>query len=486
MPAIVKPVRPGTVIRFVGESIPRVLASFADVVAVPIVHDWGPINTPTLVGSILEFDAIFGNSDTAGRRAVILALNGQGGALGGGAGGVLVVRMAAPAAVESSVSITNTAAAAAITIKGKYPGVRGTRVAYSVAADPADATHDLLKLYFDGAPQERYSYVKTDINDLGAQINARSKLGKVNTAITSGTALTATNPADLDGTPLTGGNDGSTLTATEWTAAQTALDFARFSVFAPYNLTDSTIQAQLKSWIQGMADNNRPVLGFFGGPSNDTITTALARSVALADPHIVNLGVGSYHDALLDRDLSTAELAPRLAGAFVARGQTKSLTFAPIAGLTVVANSGPTSGDTEAAILGGVTVLSRAVSANADLHVEMGLTTFTSHSDAARPYDVFSDPRLVRIMDLYVRGMKEWGDENIVGGVVNQDSRDAVKAEARNRQDVLEGAGLLVPGSSFVTVDDPHDPALADAIPYDFGWQFARTANYVFGNGRIK
>jgi hypothetical protein len=66
-----------------------------------------------------------------------------------------------------------------------------------------------------------------------------------------------------------------------------------------------------------------------GGAAGETIDDAIARSVALGDPHVVNFGVGTYHDDLLDKDLSTAQLAPRIAGILAAR-RDQALTGAEL------------------------------------------------------------------------------------------------------------------------------------------------------------
>jgi len=479
---VFKPDRPGTTIKFIGQALPLTLPSLGSIVAVPLVHDWGPKNEPVLVTSPLEFDAQYSSSDTAGRRAVTMAFNGMG-ALGGGAGGVVAVRMVGSTGAKATLTLTNATPATGLTLTAKYEGTFAHRLTVSVADYPGDTAREVLTIYLDGNQIERYIYANAGITDLAAQINAQSNLVTA-VANVGGVALAVTTP----GSPpaMTGGNDGTTLTGTEWTAALTALEFERFSVLAPYNLTDSTIQTATLAWVRAMETANRPVRWITGGLAAETVTTAVTRSTSLADPHVINLGVGTYHDELLDRDLSTAELVPRIAGALVALGDERALTFARIPGLTTVADTAPDNAEIIDLIRGGVTTFSRATAPDADIKVEKGLTTFTNRADAARPYEIFSDPRLVGVMDSYIREMKEWGDMTIIGRPVNQSSRDAVQMQGRKLQDDLEERGLVVAGTSFIDVKDTsNDPLLRDSIPYDFGWQFAHTTNYVFGNGRV-
>lgn len=487
MATIVNPVRPGTTIRFIGEVIPAIAPSLADIVAVPITTDWGPLVTETgglkSVSSLLQFDATYGNSDTSGRRAVILALNGQGPGAGGGAGTVVVARMATAAAAKATATLTNvTGATPALTLSAKYKGIRGNRISATVADDPSDVARDILRIRLDGVDQERYAYENADIAGLAADINARSTLVTAAVLVT-GTALTVTA-----GVTLTGGSNGAALTGTEYSATLAALEFERFSIIAFENLTDAAIRATVVAWVQGMSDSNRPVMLIVGGAAGETVADALARTVLISDPHVVNVGVGTYHDDLLNLDLSTAQLAPRIAGVLASRGEERSLTFAKVAGLSSVGTTGPDGATIEAAILGGVTVLSRSTSPDSLLKIEKGVTTFTNKADAARPIQIFSDARLVRVMDLYVRGMKEWGDEFIIGDTtVNEDTRTTVKGEGRSRQDDLERRGLIIPGTGFFNViDTTGDPVLMDTIPFDFGWLFSRTTNFLYGNGRVR
>lgn len=492
---IVKPVRPGTVIKFVGQTVPRVLPSIADIVAVPLVHDWGPIYSDAggadgsaggfqLVSDLQTFDGLFGDSDTEGRRAVMMALDGQGTA-GPGAGSVLVARMAAASAALATVTIQNTTPAAALRLDGKYKGARGNLVSYTKGTDPNVAGNDLLRLYLDGADSgERYSYPAADLASLAAQINLSSHLVTA-TVLVDGVALTNTGAAP--GVSLAGGDSGLALTAADWTNVLAGLESQRFTILAPYDLTDAPTIASIVAWVQGRSDADQPIEYLSGGDAGDTIATAVARAAAANDPHVLTLGVGTYHDDLVGQDLTTSQLVPRIAGILAARGEDRSLTFAKLPMLHAVGTSAPPDASIQTAIQNGVTVLSASVSADADLKIEKGLTTWTSTNDPSRPLAIFSDPRLVRIMDLYVRAMKEWGDDNVIGsGAVNQDLRDAVRSKGRALQDDLEARGLVVPGTSFINVQNTdNDPTLSDSIPYDFGWQFAKTALYVFGNGRI-
>lgn len=488
-----KPSYPRTKITFVGEAVTRVAPSFAEVVAVPIAHDWGPKGSDSeglkLVTSFPQFEEEYGTSDTPGRRAVLSAFAGQGLPGQGGAGGVYVYRMATGAAAPASITLQNATPADAITITAKYTGDFGEQIAIGVGDDPGDATLDRLTVYVGGVPQQHWTYAPTDIEDLVEQINASESPYITATLDLSGVALGAT-PAG-NPTELAGGDNGDTLTVTEYAAALSALQFKRVNLLAFPNLTDSTIRAAAVSWVQSQEEANRPVNLVIGGAAGESLATAALRSSGINDEHVINLGVGTYHDDLLDADVSTAELAPRIAGILAARGESRALTGSEIAGLTVVGSTGVDVDEIPQAIAQGVTVLMRTSSEVADLTVAMGVTTYITKTDTAKPYDVFSEPRMVRIMDIFSHNMAQWANDEVIGDLpVNDDSRAAVRGHGRILIDDLLRRGLIDPGETpdeqpFIDTPPP-PPNIRDSIVFTFGWAFNPTTNYVIGNGRIR
>lgn len=492
------PVVPQTVISFTGSKAPRIPSAAADTVMIPVVHDWGPDyadapGTDGLQGGIQELNSfddwtgLFGDSDTAGRTAVAGAFAGQSLAGAVGAGSVIVARMVGASGARATVVINETGATPGLTLTGKYKGSRGNRISYTIDADPANpAVNDRLRLFLDGVVQETYTYAQTDVTGLAAQINARSALVTAADDESSGVQLIAGSAN------LAAGDDGSTLLAADHLNALNALRMAPASILACYDLTDAAIQASYLSWVQAQDAASRPVRWVVGGAAAETLADAQARQAALADKHVINFGVGTWHDDLLDKDLSTSQLAPRIAGILAARGQLSSLTYAKIGGLHAVGQTAADDADIASAVQTGVTVLMPAAAADADVRVAKGVTTYIGDS-VEEPQDVFGDPRLVGIMDNYVRSMKQWGDDNIIGDLpVSDDSRNAVYGEARRLQKALLDAGLILPGDGasipapWVNVQNTDaNPAYADTIPYTFGWQFAKTANAILGQGTV-
>lgn len=484
---LAKPIIPQTQIRFRGQRAPQIRPSLGATVAIPLTHDWGPLaselDKPEVLDEFADWTDRYGDSDTEGRTAVAGAFAGQNLRGAGGAGGVIPIRIGVGAA-RATLTLENTGAVDAVRLDAKWAGVRGNDISTVIDADPADATRDRLRIRYKGAVVETFTFARANLASLVDAINARD-LGNVTaTLLADGTGLALTA-----GTSLAGGTNGAVPDGAAHIAAQDALEFQPFTIVAPANLTDAGIQASYLAWVRQQEAAGRPCILVVGGAAGENIDTALARTVALADPHVVNFGVGTYHDDLLDKDLSTAQLAPRIAGILAAKGEDKALTGAEVGGLHIVGGTGVNSEDAELAVQRGVTVLIRTDSEDADLRVARGLTTFTDDSDPLRPRYIFEEPRHIRIMDLFVRRMKRWGDQNIVGNVpVNDDTRDAVRAEGIRLIDDLIDRGLLLTKAQGAD-DDPffRTPRTTDdTVPFEFGWQFAQTANYLLGDGTVK
>lgn len=487
MAMVAKPIIPQTRIGFTGAQTPRIPPSIGSTVAIPLSHDWGPMGSELSDIEVLDsFEAWtdkYGDSDTEGRTAVAMAFLGFGVLGAGGAGGVIPYRMGA-SSVRAAATIQNTAGSPvnALTLTALWAGTRGNDISFVLDADPADASNDRLRIRFKGVVVETYTYPEANVTQLGAAINSRSEWITA-AVLVSGTALATTS-----GTSLAAGANG-TVNAGEYTAAMDALEFQPFTLIAPANLTDSGIQASFLTWVRSQESSNRPVIWAVGGAADETLDTALTRSTALTDPHVVNLGVGTYHDDLLDKDLSTAQLAPRIAGILAAAGRSTALTGAELGGLHVVGTTGPTTAEAEVAVQRGLTVLMRTDSPDADLRIAKGVTTFVSTTDAARPLEIFSEPRFIRIMDLFIREMRQWGDRKIIGKVpVNADTRDAVRQQGGKLIDELLREGLIL----TVAQGAEGDPFIRtpvttnDTLPFEFGWQFAYTTNYLLGDGRVR
>lgn len=475
----------GTNITFVGEETVRPLASVSDVVAIGFAHDWGPINEVTEAPNFSEWEAVYGNSNTDGRDGVLGAFVGSGVPGEAGAGSVLSVRMATASAAKATLTIQNTTPAAALTITALYQGTRGNRIKIAVENDPANpATQRRLRVLLDDVTVERYVYLTSDVAGLATQINSRPSKYITATSLITGVAL-----ATSAGTTLASGADGTPLTIAEYDAAMDKLEFKRFSILAFSNLTDATIQAAVLAWVENMALAMRPVEAVFGSGSGVTLDQAKTAVALLRSEHLSYLAAGTLQDDYLDKQISFAKFAPRYAGILAGRGEDRSPLFAPLNGIALVGNVEVTSDRIKEAEQAGLTVLQMTTTAVSDVVVQNAVTTFTSTATLAKPYKIFRDPRMVRVMDLFIRRVKEKGDTTLIGLPNSDSTRAAAKVLGEEELNSMIGRGLIRNDAAvappFFNVL-PLDPSNEDAIFFEFGWAFAYTTRYVVGVGRIR
>lgn len=482
-----RPRRPGAYFNFEGVPTATLPPATGAIVAIPFTHNWGPFKEAVPLGSYAEFVATYGeygDVPTPGKIAVWQAFRGEGVAGRAGAGTVLAYRTGGSSAAKASITLVNTAGtpANAITLSARYEGTKGNDLRVTVQDYAADVTKDELIVYDGTVELERFQYDNTDITDLAAQINAGSDWLSAG-AVTSGTSL-----ALVTAQPLTGGDDGATLAAGDWTALMTALETERFAFLAPYDLTDSSILTSLKTWAQNLNANGKRFTTVVGGDAGESVTDAVTRSASLNDPDFVNVGVGSAVDVDVNPNaettLSTSQLAPRIAGILAARGESQSISFARMAGLDRLV-----AGATEQGILtafdGGVVVLARDSSA-VPIRVEKGLTTFTTQNDEHRPYLIFRQPKFVATMHGLETELTEYAEANVIGQLpINDKTRQLLVGEFGSRLRRREDAGILQAGSTVGIDPDPPPSDSDEFVALVYGIAFGRSVEQVYNTVRV-
>jgi hypothetical protein len=488
-----RPRRAGAYFNFVG--IPKVVVqpAFGSIVAVPFTHDWGPVDTVVPVDSMAQFDAIYGETYSPGRLAVLQAFRGEDldGVLG--AGRVLAYRMAGTSAAKASRVLQNTTPATALTLTARYEGTKGNNFRVTVQDYAGDATKDELIL-FDGSTEiERYQYPNTDIADLAAQINGTTPytIATRSDWVTAVANVTGVALTPVSSVAFTGGDSGSTLLAADWTDLMAKLEVERFSILAPFDLTDSTILASLKTWAVGQNDKGKRFIVVVGGALNELAAAAIARAATLASEHFITLGIGSVRDDLtLDATdtpvvLSTSQLAPRVAGILAQRGNTQSLTFARLRGLVIL--QGPTEQNILDAYDAGIVTLARDSDVDAPVRIEAGLTTYTVKTDTNKPYAIFSQPKFVRTMGDMEVALTERSQRYHIGRLpVNNKTREAIVGDAIRLLRAYEEAGAVQPAPDGWSVSLP--PGQSDDNSYvdvEIGMKFGRSLEQVFYTVRV-
>lgn len=488
-----RPVRPGAYFNWIAQAVASVPPAVGSIVAIPFTSDWGPFKQAVLVESFAEYLSIFGPSiDQPGYRAAWQAFNGERGFDGRfGAGAVLCYRFGGSAAAKATKILTNTTPATALTLTAKYEGTYGNNLKFTTQDHASDATQNELLIYVGATLVETFVYLDTNIAALAADINANSDWVTAVANIT-GVALTAVVTQ-----AATGGNDGTTTIAGDWTAMMAGLESQRFGVFVPYGLTDPTITASIKAWAAGAETVGSTGLNtkgkrfevIIGGAANELNSAAITRSGTLNDGNFINLGQSSFLDHnLLDSagnpvTLAPSEFAASFAGVLANRGEILSTTFARFPGVDLL--NAPTESEILKAYNGGVVVFAIDSDPDAPMHVEKGITTYTNTAQAAYPYLIYRNPKFMRTMQNVEVEFTDASARLLVGKPVNNKTRDSAVALATTRMKARETAGIIQPGWTVSIDTDPPPSDDDEFIAVKFGLRFGRSAEQVFFTANV-
>lgn len=479
------PRRGGDYTRFAIKRSSALPPSTGSVVAIPFVTDWGPLKVPTPVDSYAEFLQVFGPpldpaNPSEGHVAVYNAFRGEGDDAPG-AGRVIAYRHAGSAAAKATKVLAAGATPSALVLTALYEGARGNNLKVAVVANAADPTNARDILIYEGTLLlESYTgYLSSTITQAAIDINAQSAYVRANTG-TNGTKLDA-----LAATAFASGNSGTSMVIGDWTDAGTGtiamLEPQQFGYFAPANLTDATILAALVAWniAKNGADKAKRFFLVYGGALNEVYATAKARALLANTENCITWGVGSYKDSAITAaglTMSTAQLAPRLAGILAARRGTSALSFAYLQDLSIVA--GPAEADILDAMDNGVVVVGLG---SGGTRFERGVTTYTTKSDANKPFATYSRIKYVTTMQNFERDGKEANESGDVLGKlnVNNDTREFLVGREQKRLDQYIERGEVQPGAKVFLTQDPPPSDLDEYVAVDWQGQFERTLEQV-------
>jgi hypothetical protein len=480
-----RPTRPGAYFNWVALQPAIVPAAIGSVVAVAFTHTWGPEETAVQLGSVGDFLNVFGDvpsSLTPGYKAVKQAFQGEDVDGVNGAGTVIAYRMTGSAVAAASHAFTNTTPATALTVTAKYKGTYGNNLNITTQVNAADGTKTDLLVYAGTVLLETWTFLGTDIAAAATAINAGSNW------ITAVSNITGTRLTYVTNVSLTGGNDGSTLIAGDYTQAMTDLGKERFGILVFQNLTDSTIIASLKTWAQALNLAGKRFFTVLGGATDENAATAVASALTLNDENFIRFGVGHVLDSgLLDANglataLSPAEAAPRIAGILAARGERLSMTFAHVSGWTLV--SGPSDVDISTCQAGGVLCASTTTN-TVPVRLESSRTTFTTTNNAAKPYAIFRNPKAVAIMQGIQSESQEYGESEVVGNPVDAETRAQVLGFLTTIMDRRVDQRIVQSG--YTVKIDPVPPASDDDefVAFEIDFKYGRSAEQVYFTGQI-
>src|SRR5438270_9534313 len=481
-----RPKRPGAYFNWLAVQPSDVPPAIGSIVAVGFTHTWGPDSVAVPLSQMGDFADVFGG-DASNPSSGYVAVRGafQGDDEFGGAGTVLAYRMVGSAAAKAAKTIQNIAGtpANALTLTARYNGTFGNRLNVTTQVNSADGTKLDLLTYDGTTLLETWTATRTDVAGLAAAITAGSAW------VTATSLVTGTGLAYVANQALTGGNDGATLVSGDYTAAMSDLGTQRFGVLVFENLTDSSIVAALKTWADGLNTAGRRLSVVVGGASDEDASSAIARSGTLNDSDFLNVGVGHVADSgLLDsvgaaRLLSTAQAAPRIAGSYAARGERQSMTFAHFGGWTLF--NGASDAEVSLCIDAGVIVLTLDSNPDAPVRIESSRTTYTTTTNAAKPYLVYRNPQAVALMHSIEIELTESAEANVVGQPADQETRSAVLARINTVMQRRVDQRAAQPGFTAPVDPVPNPPEADEFVAFEIDFHYGRSAEQVFFSGRI-
>jgi hypothetical protein len=220
-------------------------------------------------------------------------------------------------------------------------------------------------------------------------------------------------------------------------------------------------------------------MAVLGGAGGENAATAIADAQSFNDPNIIRVGVGSVVDDELGT-LSTSQLAPRIAGILAFRGESKSLTFARLAGVSEIIG-GAGASDRDRAIDGGLIVLGRDTQP-VPIRLGKAVTTYSVETDESMPVEIFSNPKFVRTMHAIENEFTDFAESpGVIGELpVNDKTRNFLQGELEARLTTREESQILQPGWSVAVDQDPPPSDDDEFVAYRLGLKFSRSTEQIY------
>jgi hypothetical protein len=427
------------------------------IVSLPLTHDWGPANQAILLRSFGEWEKVFGTDESAGRRAVYMAFQGEGLEGAGGASAVYVNRMASAEAAAATIALKNPAATAAISVSARYKGTRGNR--FKVTASPIVEGKQTITLLDGTAELESFPL---EVAETGALKNLVALINAVSPWVEAALTTEGTTGLAAGTFALATGNDGATLVGADWLAGVQAFNDVDFAYLAPFDLPwapgtpGKTVRetiSSLQAWCDEQCNAGHRFTIVFGGALEEEPTTAVSRALELKDPVVMTVGGPGLTDEVFGK-LSSSQLAPRIAGIRAQRGETQNAHFARLAGtlpLPKASGSAVTLNEYEEMVGAGVIALQRDRYAAAPTRIVKDVNTWQpadrTTQNEERPRNIYGNPKMVQSMQQFANEAEQDMAVEMIGKVVvNNTTRGIIAARVLKLAQPRIKTGAFQPG----------------------------------------
>jgi hypothetical protein len=258
-------------------AVTRITVGTRGVVAYPFTSNWGPVNQIVDIGNESDFRKMYNADKTTLTANLIYKLGFK-----GKPRLVKAYRMAAAAAAKASVILNDVNVATSLSLETLYPT---NRVFTVVVKDGLTAGEKIINI-LEGSTLLA-SVKGTTVTALVTALNATDYVRVVSNG--------ANMPTNNAGINFAGGNNGSTVTATEYTAFMDALEAEEgVNAFTLDAVTDTTIIDTTVTFTKRVRDEGLYLTFVNGGPTGwDTAPgDANAKSLVFNSRAVVNVGNG--------------------------------------------------------------------------------------------------------------------------------------------------------------------------------------------------
>jgi hypothetical protein len=256
-------------------ALATVTAGARGIVALPFTADWGPVNVLTPITLQPEFETLYnaGNANFTANKINIHAFKGK-------PSKVLAYRMATASAAKGVALLNDQAAATSLELETLYPTGR-TFVAAVKDRVSGGKTIEILE-----GGVLLASVGGSSVAELEAALNA--------TNFVRVKSKGANMPNNTAGVPFAGGNNGSTVTATEYAAFRTEVEADMTANAIALDKYDAVEIASTETWLTRVRDEGLYITFVSGGPAawDTDPTLADTESKAFNYRGIINVGNG--------------------------------------------------------------------------------------------------------------------------------------------------------------------------------------------------
>jgi hypothetical protein len=390
------------------------------IVAFPFTASWGPVGTLETVITQPEFEKKYNAAATGFSAKKINDLGFK-----AGTQRTLAYRMALPAAAKGVVTLNDNAAAKSLELETLYPSARSF---VAVVKDGLAGGSKKIEITEGGVLL--MAVEGTTVADLEAKLNA-SEFVRVK-------SKGANMPNNTAGAAFAGGNNGTAVTATEYSGFLTAVEAdGKAQAFALDGVTDEAILTVAETWVRRVRLEGLYITWVRGGLSTWDADLALAntKSKALNMRGIINVGNG------LDGNTS-ADMAIFVAGRAAAVALNRTLTDEPVP-FTVVNNKvAVTPGNRVVAKESGTLIF---VMKGDAVVIDEGVNTLTT--PPAGEQKEMGKIRINNALDQIAKDLEVFGDEYKRDKSNTQEARETYAATVENTYLAgLQAMEVLQPG----------------------------------------